>query len=309
MSGIPRNYKGLNLQFDLDDVTRAFIHKGMMGESISFKQKDEKDEEVVVFGSRWDLDTWLNKLDSKISKALDDAAKIKKSAENQQAKADRDYETANARAEQEWTAKYEKWKSAYQLKCDQEVRQAQADRDEAQEIAENFRKQNENLMRINRENANAKRGLKPKKEHTGYVITTSKEKDYRWTEVIDADYKMSGGEMKWVARNKKDIERVQHEEKIWETTIQTPFTVDTDADTVDIEIQKQLFKYEGEGQGLIGRIGIRYMNWAKYEDLDHNDKNTVFKRSLQANYKSGYWEVIIQHTLPLGTVPAEMRAS
>ena len=39
---------------------------------------------------------------------------------------------------------------------------------------------NENLLRIARERANADRKLKPKKEHTGYVVVSSTEKEYRY---------------------------------------------------------------------------------------------------------------------------------
>ena len=34
----------------------------------------------------------------------------------------------------------------------------------------------------------------------------------------------------------------------------------------------------------------------------------LFSRQLRANYRVGYWEYIIQHTKPLGIVPADMRA-
>lgn len=162
------------------------------------------------------------------------------------------------------------------------------ERDEAISIAKNYRRQNENLMRINKENANAKRGLRPKKEHTGYVVMTSRQRDYRWS-------KISNGK------------KIFHEAVIWETTIQTPFTVETDAQTVNIETQRQLFKYEGEGNGLIVRIGITHMEWGPFEKINYTDKNTAFKISFQADYKTGFWEAIIQHTLPLGPVPMEMR--
>lgn len=36
--------------------------------------------------------------------------------------------------------------------------------------------------------------------------------------------------------------------------------------------------------------------------------NTLFSRQLRANYRVGYWEYIIQHTKPIGIVPADMRA-
>ena len=43
------------------------------------------------------------------------------------------------------------------------------------------RELNANLLRITKERANAERGLKPKKEHNGYVVLTSVEKESRYT--------------------------------------------------------------------------------------------------------------------------------
>ena len=39
---------------------------------------------------------------------------------------------------------------------------------------------NANLLRISRERANADRSLRPKKEHTGYAVVRSMEKEYRY---------------------------------------------------------------------------------------------------------------------------------
>ena len=36
-------------------------------------------------------------------------------------------------------------------------------------------------------------------------------------------------------------------------------------------------------------------------------ENVILTRSLRANFRAGYWEVLVQHTKPLGIVPKEMR--
>ena len=51
---------------------------------------------------------------------------------------------------------------------------------EAEIKIEYWRDLNENLLRISKERANADRNLKPKKEHTGYVVVSSTEKEYRY---------------------------------------------------------------------------------------------------------------------------------
>ena len=45
------------------------------------------------------------------------------------------------------------------------------------------RELNANLLRITKERANAERDLKPKKEHTGYVVLTSAEKESRYKDL------------------------------------------------------------------------------------------------------------------------------
>ena len=62
------------------------------------------------------------------------------------------------------------------------------------------RELNANLLRITKERANAERGLKPKKEHNGYVVLTSVEKESR--------YKDSYGHPRTIT--------------LWETAMETP---------------------------------------------------------------------------------------
>lgn len=61
---------------------------------------------------------------------------------------------------------------------------------------------NANLLRISRERANADRGLRPKKVHTGYVVVMSSEKEIRYK----------------TGRNKLLTA------KVWETVLQSPYT-------------------------------------------------------------------------------------
>ena len=63
---------------------------------------------------------------------------------------------------------------------------------------------NANLLRISRERANADRSLRPKKEHTGYAVVRSMEKEYR--------YKISRHSWGKVM--------------LWETVIQSPYSME-----------------------------------------------------------------------------------
>jgi len=149
---------------------------------------------------------------------------------------------------------------------------------------------NENLLRISKERANAARKLKPKKEHSGYVVISSTEKDHFY---------------KHGANRKKAI--------LWETVLQTPFSIDFTEEQARLETES-LFQKDEFGAWPIGKIGInghypdgygemtRDRNAAEWEKY-----NVMVENKLRANFRSGYWELIMLHTKPLGIVPTEMR--
>lgn len=149
---------------------------------------------------------------------------------------------------------------------------------------------NENLLRISKERANADRKLKPKKKHTGYIVVSSTEKEYR--------YKVDRRHWETVI--------------LWETVLQTPYPIDFTEEQAREETKELV-----ENDRLVARIGINMYYDGDYEGLLGNSKwndpqseehNIMFKGRLRANYRAGYWEVIFSHTKPLGIVPADMRA-
>lgn len=149
---------------------------------------------------------------------------------------------------------------------------------------------NMNLLRISKERANASRKLKPKKEHSGYVVISSTEKDHY--------YKYGA--------NRRIV-------RVWETVLQTPFSIDFTEEQVRTETE-DLFQKDEEGLWPIGKIGINGIfldgygemvrskndaEWAKY--------NVMIEKKFRSNFRAGYWELIILHTKALDVVPAEMR--
>ena len=203
--------------------------------------------------------------ENKAVKAEDDAERREKNAK---AVADRDIRDIRAEA-------------AMQI---EEVKQELAT---ANAEIEYQRGLNENLLRINRERANAARKIKPKKGHSGYLITNSKEHEYKYR--ID----------------KNNWESVM----LWQTILESPYGVKFTDEQARKQIYEELFKNH-----LIGKIGIMgYWNIA-YEDMiddelyqkEHYGKNIAVKYQLQANYKTGWWEIIILHTNPLSNVPDDM---
>lgn len=153
---------------------------------------------------------------------------------------------------------------------------------------------NENLLRIAREWANADRKLKPKKEHTGYVVVSSTEKEYR--------YKI----------NRRDFETAT----LWETVLQSPYSIDFTEEQARRQM-RELIGNDGKDIWLVSRLGISASYDGEYEEMlekatwsdqQKAERNIMLKRKLRANYRTGYWEIIFFHTKPLDVVPVDMRA-
>ena len=147
-----------------------------------------------------------------------------------------------------------------------------------------------NFKRIARERANADRGIRPKKERSGYVVLASRQKKYRYK------------------KNRTDMAEVY----LWETVIQTPYSVDFTAEQAMTETQ-ELFARDENGEWLIGKLGICGEYNGKYEEMlaDRRcatwmDYNIIVEKIFNANVKAGYWEVIITHTKPLDNIGTEL---
>lgn len=203
-------------------------------------------------------------------------------------------------------------KRSSSIQIDRERRNAQAKieqaKQEAQETVDSMQKTldgaygkieylqrlNENLLRIARERANADRKLKPKKGHTGYVVVSSTEKEYR--------YKVD-------RRNWNTV-------MLWETVLQSPYSIDFTEEQARTQM-KELSGNDGKDIWLVSRLGISASYDGEYEDMlekatwsaqQKAERNIMLKRKLRANYRTGYWEIIFSHTKPLGLVPEDMRA-
>lgn len=114
-----------------------------------------------------------------------------------------------------------------------------------------------------------------------------------------------------------DIKDVESPQTRWETVIQSPYSIEFPAKQVKRLILEEFFPETGEWEAA--RLGIERWVAGDYEDfLSAADKdeelmqqNTALTgyRSFRANYRAGYWEMILVHTRPLEVVPKDMRVS
>ena len=153
---------------------------------------------------------------------------------------------------------------------------------------------NKTLLRISKERANVDRKLKPKKEHTGYVVISSTEKEYRFKTNTSTRLKTA---------------------ILWQTVIQSKYSIDFTEEQAKKQIKEELFNHEYNSSWLIGKIGITANFDGKYEELlkniDFRDNmqnyNVMFTPHFKANYRSGYWEIFFMHTKDLNIIPKAMR--
>lgn len=174
--------------------------------------------------------------------------------------------------------------------ADRQVRAMQVALDKEKAAVAYEKGLNANLLRIAKERANADRKLRPKKEHTGYVVTYSAEKPYKYKE-------------------RRNLVTVM----LWETVLQSPYSVDFTKEQA-VEQMQELFRKDENGAWLIQKIGINANYGGAYEDMisdkdwtDWASYNVLLEPRYRANYKAGYWELVFYHTKPLGIVPPEMR--
>lgn len=204
-----------------------------------------------------------------------EARRTKEEAEKEIAKAKADAEKSIRDAESEAEQEKERLKRAILVE------------QRGKEYQKNL---NDNLLRISKERANAERKIKPKKDRSGYVVLSSRQKKYR--------YKRD--------RNHWD------EVLLWETVIQTPYSVEFSAEQAMTE-SAELFARDESGNWLVGRLGLDFVYNGRYEDLISDAKfvnwqnyNVIIEKIYNANGKVGYWEIVLTHTLPLDNITAEL---
>ena len=165
---------------------------------------------------------------------------------NQRDRAQREKEEAERAATREITRV--KQEAAHEADRAAQMAQAQIDdllqqvERKTAEIADQ-RALNANLLRILRERANADRGLRPKKVHTGYVVVMSSEKEIRYK----------------TGRNKLLTA------KVWETVLQSPYSVDFTESQARQLIEEDLLARKN---GLLADVGITMIcSGSSYENL------------------------------------------
>lgn len=104
---------------------------------------------------------------------------------------------------------------------------------------------------------------------------------------------------------------------LWETVLQSPYSVDFTEEQARHQICEDLMQSENGTAWALNRIGIREKpdpreDPAEYSKIMKNE-NVMVSYQLRANYqarrgeKTGFWDIILVHQKPILQVPKDMR--
>ena len=205
----------------------------------------------------------------------------------------------------------------------------QDDKDLMDRIAQ-LEEENEKLYHINaslirqvKERSNAEKGQRPKKQHSGYSVLFSQQKEYRY---------YNDGKTRSVL--------------IFESVFQTPYPIDYFYDDVLHMVKNDFLSDDTEKPNRFEELGFAiYLDCRTYNELiqKENQKELVeeladiykqktnkeeiypedmkkisiaydkaiqgscFNLNVRMNGRDGYWEMTFNHLQPMATVPTTMR--
>lgn len=161
---------------------------------------------------------------------------------------------------------------SYAQQCKEEIASWKAHAAECQRKQEQAEKLNVNLKRICKENANAKRGLKPKKEHSGFVVTAT-------SEIFE----------------RVKVKKGMKEYRAYKSVVETPYS---ELMPLTDELKEGAWK---EGLKAFFNISWKDTNNNNYLEAikeDRKAKNFVYRQNWRTN-KKGLWEIECYHTKPM----------
>ena len=206
---------------------------------------------------------------------------------------------------QEYNQRLDIWKRKYEGEAKAKMYEAEKLKKEA-EIKSS---ENENLckalLRINKENANAKRKIKPKKEHSGYIVKERETYNYLYSGKMDYE------------------DFFEDKMKLFRVTVQTPYSVifqekdalnlvlkDLDSGKIDLGknyfYKKEVFEtslkanltelYEDDYKAIQkGTVSIRKKleNSHKYRSMKEiMDDCCIYEARMKTNSREGFWEIV-----------------
>lgn len=242
------------------------VYKGMMG----YKPENEKNKATHVILSVDEHNALQREITNLEYKLNNNLKSYKQEIEKERQKANESIESIKKQAQER-------------------IKSIQRDLDSAKVEIDRLNDLNANLKRIMRERANAKRGLKPKKVHHGYMVLDSQQYNYIF---------------RYYVRGRANSDNFP----CWRVRIQSPYDSSIPYNTIVKDIRNDLIKVFGASLDVQSVMSVDDKSYDDFKKDWESDKNFIFRTSYKANIRSGFWEVeyLVKSSI---TVPEDMRIS
>lgn len=163
---------------------------------------------------------------------------------------------------------------------------------------------NTNLVRIMRERANQARGIRPKKNHDGYIVLSSRQWTEKYTEEVwdsEAHAEKYGNDEYRIQAIKQGYLRLEKKTaNTWRSTLQTPYSASLPVEPVRARVKKEIGKVFADigVENHIEEANKDNCNGRQIPDYEEC-ANMLYRAQYSANYKTGFWELTIYTTKSL----------
>lgn len=171
---------------------------------------------------------------------------------------------------------------------------------------------NQNLLRIMKERANQERGIRPKKQHEGYLVLECRQWTEKYVEDVwshpDHKYVYDTEEKRPYAKKHGYLTIDHKAANVWKSVIQTPADASIPLENVQSVLQPELNMVLGSLNlkwNLETEFKGKYIDFGKIFP-DYSEDNMLYRTRYRANYREGFWEIEIFTTKAL-VVPEYLR--
>jgi len=212
----------------------------------------------------------------------------------------RDLEENIRKLEREYKARNEDYKRSADAKiveiraqADQRVNEAQDEMNIHKDRADSFENMNRNLIRVATERANVKRGLKPKKQHSGYLFLNAED----WIYSCECQH------------STKSSRTVVIKLPCFKVRLQSPYDIAIEIDAARDMIYNDIIKRLGGKMGISTTYENDFISYDENEvrKIWDGEETFMFRLFCKANFQKGLWELdFFSRDMPI--IPKDMIA-
>ena len=178
------------------------------------------------------------------------------------------------------------------------------------------RERDEAIRTVGIERQNADRQMNEEKNNAAYQIRQVRDQAVK--EIAEMQGALAQAQKDAAKKLQRNNSRGYYTITLWETVLQSPYSVDFTEEQARYQIHEDLMQHEDGKEWALSRIGIcekpdpKFCDPFEYNEIMENE-NVLVRYQLRANYqarrgeKTGFWDIILVHQKPIPQVPKDMR--